>query len=198
MMKVKINSKKGLKTSLSVLVDKKTIEKKLEGKLSELQSKANLKGFRPGKVPLTVIKNQFGKALYGEVVDNVLKETCAKAIEDNKIKVAGQPKIDLKTFGEGKDLNYTIELETLPNIKLKPLDKIRAIDYEISVEKDAIEKRINEIAKNQQNFSDKQESEKANFGDLVIFDYTAMVNGKNFEEDPHCENLLVVLKYLFL
>ena len=198
MMKVKINSKKGLKTSLSVLVDKKTIEKKLEGKLSELQSKANLKGFRPGKVPLTVIKNQFGKALYGEVVDSVLKETCAKAIEDNKIKVAGQPKIDLKTFGEGKDLNYTIELETLPNIKLKPLDKIKAIDYEISIEKDVVEKRINEIAKNQQNFSDKQESEKANFGDLVIFDYTAMVNGKNFEGNEGKGVQLVLGRDLFI
>ena len=126
-MEVKINSKKGLKTILSVLVNKKTIEKKLEGKLSELQSKADLKGFRPGKVPLTVIKDRFGKAIYGEVIDTVLKETCAKAIEDNKIKVAGQPKIDLKTFGEGKDLNYIIELETLPNIKLKPLDKIKPL-----------------------------------------------------------------------
>mgnify|MGYP000844849414 FL=1 len=198
MMKVKINSKKGLKTSLSVLVDKKTIEKKLEGKLSELQSKANLKGFRPGKVPLTVIKNQFGKAIYGEVVDNVLKETCAKAIEDNKIKVAGQPKIDLKTFGEGKDLNYTIELEALPNIKLKPLDKIKAIDYEISIEKDAIEKRINEIAKNQQNFSDKQESEKANFGDLVIFDYTAMVDSKNFDGNEGKGTQLILGRDLFI
>ena len=197
-MKVKINSKKGLKTSLSVLVDKKTIEKKLEGKLSELQSKADLKGFRPGKVPLAVIKDRFGKALYGEVVDNVLKETCTKAIEDNKIKVAGQPKIDLKTFGEGKDLNYTIELETLPNIKLKPLDKIRAIDYEISVEKDVVEKRINEIAKNQQNFSDKQESEKANFGDLVIFDYTATVNGKNFEGNKGKGTQLVLGRDLFI
>jgi len=198
MMKVKINSKEGLKTSLSVLVDKKTIEKKLEGKLSELQSKADLKGFRPGKVPLAVIKDRFGKAIYGEVIDSILKETCAKAIEDNKIKVAGQPKIDLKTFGEGKDLNYTIELETLPNIKLKPLDKIKAIDYEISIEKDVIEKRINEIAKNQQNFSDKQESEKANFGDLVIFDYTAMVNGKNFEGNEGKGIQLVLGRDLFI
>jgi len=197
-MKVKINSKKRLKTSLSVLVDKKTIGKKLEGKLSELQSKADLKGFRPGKVPLAVIKDRFGKAIYSEVIDSILKETCAKAIEDNKIKVAGQPKIDLKTFGEGKDLNYTIELETLPNIKLKPLDKIRAIDYEISIEKDVIEKRINEIAKNQQNFSDKQESEKANFGDLVIFDYTAMVNGKNFEGNEGKGTQLVLGRDLFI
>jgi len=197
-MKVKINSKKGLKTSLSVLVDKKTIERKLEGKLSELQSKADLKGFRPGKVPLAVIKDRFGKAIYGEVIDGILKETCAKAIEDNKIKVAGQPKIDLKTFGEGKDLNYTIELETLPNIKLKPLDKIKATDYEISIEKDVIEKRINEIAKNQQSFSDKEESEKANFGDLVIFDYTAMVNSKNFEGNKGKGIQLVLGRDLFI
>jgi trigger factor len=132
------------------------------------------------------------------VVDSVLKETCAKAIEDNKIKVAGQPKIDLKTFGEGKDLNYTIELETLPNIKLKPLDKIKAIDYEISIEKDVVEKRINEIAKNQQNFSDKQESEKANFGDLVIFDYTAMVNSKNFEGNEGKGIQLILGRDLFI
>ena len=124
-MKVKINSKKGLKTSLSVLVDKKTIQKKLDEKLLELQSKVQLKGFRPGKVPPNVIKNQFGKAIYGEVIDGILKETSTKAIEDNKIKVAGQPKIDLKTFGEGKDLDYTIELDVLPEIKLKSLEKIQ-------------------------------------------------------------------------
>ena len=123
-MKVRVNSKKGLKASLSVLVDKKTIQKKLDEKLHELQHKVHLKGFRPGKVPTNVIKSQFGKAIYGEVIDGILKETSTKAIEDNKLKVAGQPKIDLKTFGEGKDLDYTIELETLPEIKLKPLEKI--------------------------------------------------------------------------
>ena len=124
-MKVRVNSKKGLKTSLSVLVDKKTIQKKLDEKLLELQNKVHLKGFRPGKVPTNVIKNQFGKAIYGEVIDGILKESSTKAIQDNKLKVAGQPKIDLKTFGEGKDLDYTIELETLPQITLKPLLTIK-------------------------------------------------------------------------
>ena len=74
-MKVKINSKKNLKASLSILVDKKTIEKKMDDKLIELKDKVQLKGFRPGKVPPQVIKNQFGKAVYGEVIDNLLKET---------------------------------------------------------------------------------------------------------------------------
>ena len=83
-MKVKINSKKNLKVNLSILVDKKTIQKKMDDKLIELKDKVQLKGFRPGKVPPQVIKNQFGKAIYGEVIDGLLKETSTKALEENK------------------------------------------------------------------------------------------------------------------
>ena len=197
-MKVRVNSKKGLKTSLSVLVDKKTIQKKLEEKLNELQDKVHLKGFRPGKVPQNVIKNQFGKAIYGEVIDGILKETSAKAIEENKIKVAGQPKIDLKTFGEGKDLDYTIELETLPDIKLKPLNQVKATNYEISVDENTVEKRINEIAKGQQSFENKKENEKSLKGDVVIFDYSAKIEGKNFEGNEGKNVQLVLGKDLFI
>ena len=197
-MKVRVNSKKGLKTSLSVLVDKKTIQKKLEEKLNELQNKVHLKGFRPGKVPQNVIKNQFGKAIYGEVIDGILKETSAKAIEENKIKVAGQPKIDLKTFGEGKDLDYTIELETLPDIKLKPLNQIKATNYEISVDENTVEKRINEISKGQQSFENKKENEKSLKGDVVVFDYSAKIEGKNFEGNEGKNVQLVLGKDLFI
>ena len=197
-MKVRVNSKKGLKTILSVLVDKKTIQKKLDEKLNELQHKVDLKGFRPGKVPTNVIKNQFGKAIYGEVIDGILKETSAKAIEENKIKVAGQPKIDLKTFGEGKDLDYTMELETLPEIKLKPLDKIKATDYEVLVDKNIVDKRVNEIAKGQQNFSDKKENEKSEKGDMIIFDYKAKVEGKDFEGNEGKNIQLILGRDLFI
>ena len=180
-MKVKINSRKGLKANLSVLVDKKTIQKKMDEKLNELKNKIHLKGFRPGKVPPKVIKNQFGKAIYGEVIDGILKETSTKAIEENKLKVAGQPKIDLKTFGEGKDLDYTIELETLPEIKLKPFEKIKATEYEISIEQKLVDKRIDQIAESQQDYQEKKENEKAKDGDMVIFDYKAKIEGKDFE-----------------
>ena len=191
-MKVKVTSKKGLKISLSVLVDKKTIQIKLDEKLNELKDKVHLKGFRPGKVPPKVIKDQFGKAIYGEVVDNILKETSTKAIEDNKLRVAGQPKINLKTFGEGKNLDYTIEVETLPEVKLKPLDNIKVTDYEISVDENTIKKRIDEIAKSQQNFLEKSGDEKAKKGDMVVFDYTAKIDGKSFEGGEG-KNLQIVL-----
>ena len=191
-MKVRVNSKKGLKTTLSVLVDKKTIQTKLDKKLHELQHKVHLKGFRPGKVPPNVIKNQFGKAIYGEVIDSILKESSAKAIQDNKLKVAGQPKIDLKTFGEGKDLDYTIELETLPEIKLKPLESFKITDYDISIDQNTIDKRIDEIAKGQQNFVEKKENEKSENGDMVVFDYKAKSDGKDFEGNEG-KNIQIIL-----
>ena len=113
-MKIEVQNKKGLTTVLSIVIDKKIIQEKLDKKLSQLPSEVSLKGFRPGKVPPSVIKSQFGKAIYGEVIDKMLQETSNKALVEKKIKAAGQPKIDLKTFGEGKDLNYTIEVESLP------------------------------------------------------------------------------------
>ena len=97
-MKVTVNSKKGLKVVLEVIVEKQLIKNKITEKFEELKQKVNLKGFRPGKVPTHVLKRQFGKAVYGEILDKILKETSKQAIEEKKIKVAGEPKIDLKTF----------------------------------------------------------------------------------------------------
>ena len=88
-MKVEIQSKKGLRTILSIVVDKKTIELKINQRLSELQKEVALKGFRPGKVPQSVIKSQFGKSIYGEVIDMVLRETSTKAISEKKNKSSG-------------------------------------------------------------------------------------------------------------
>ena len=197
-MKVTVDSKKGLKTNLKVFVDKKTIEEKIDIRLSELSKTINLKGFRPGKVPVDVIKRQFGKAVYGEVLEKILKETSTKAIEEKKIKVAGQPKLDLKSYGEGKDLNYTLEIDELPSVKLKSLENIKFTDYEINVSEEETKKRINEISKNQNNFIDKNEKEVSQNGDLVVFDYNATVNSKNFEGGEGKNTQLVLGKNLFI
>ena len=180
-MKVEIQSQKGLRTVLSVVVDKKFIQEKIKERLSQLQKEVALKGFRPGKVPTSVIKSQFGKSVYGEVIDKVLRETSTKAISEKKLKVAGQPKIDLKQFGEGKDLNYELQIDCLPSIKLSPLNRFKANEYKIKIEKKIIEKKLNEIAEQNKTFLDKKDNEKAIIGDQVVFDYSATVDGKKFE-----------------
>ena len=180
-MKVQVQSKKGLKTTLSIIVDKAEIKKKLENRLLELQNQIDLKGFRKGKVPPLVIKNQFGKAIYGEVIDKVLKESTTKAIQDKKLKVAGQPKIDLKTFGEGKDLNFELQLDLLPEIKLKNIENYKALDYSVKVSKDVLDERLENLSKEYKTFEDKKIDTKSELGDQVIFNYQATVDNKEFE-----------------
>ena len=197
-MKVTVQSKKGLKTNLKVFVNKKTIDEKINLRLNELSKTVNIKGFRPGKVPANVLKRQFGKVVYGEVLEKILKETSTKAIEEKKIKVAGQPKLDLKSYGEGKDLNYTLEINALPSIKLQSLDRINFTDYEIQVTENETKKRIDEIAKNQNNFKDKNENETAKNDDLVFFDYNATIEGKNFEGGNGKNTQIVLGKDLFI
>ena len=197
-MKVEVQSKKGLRTVLSVIVDKKTIQNKLNERLVELQKEVSLKGFRPGKVPPKVIKSQFGKSVYGEVIDKILRETSTKAIDEKKIKGAGQPKIDLKTFGEGKDLNYELQIDSLPEIILKPFDKYKATEFKVKVEEKIINQKLDELSKQNKQFEDKNDEEKAKIGDQVIFDYSATVDGNKFEGSEGKGVQLELGKDLFL
>ena len=197
-MKIEVQSKKGLRTILSVVVDKKTIQLKMDERLNELQKEVALKGFRPGKVPSSVIKSQFGKSIYGEVIDKVLKETSSKAISEKKLKVAGQPKIDLKQFGEGKDLNYELQIDCLPEVKLKSLDKFKATDYKILIEKKIIEEKLKELADQNKNFDSKKDNEKSIIGDQVIFDYSATVDGNKFDGSDGKNVQIELGKDLFL
>ena len=197
-MKVEVKSKKGLRTVLSVIVDKKSIKTKMEEKLSELQKEVTLKGFRPGKVPPAVIKSQFGKSIYGEVVDKILRETSSKAIDEKKLKVAGQPKIDLKQFGEGKDLNYELQIDCLPSVTLKSFDKFKATNFKVKIEDKIVEEKLKEIANQNKQFEDKNENEKAVNGDQVIFDYSATVDGNKFEGSEGKGVQLELGKDLFL
>ena len=196
-MKVTIQNKKGLSKDLKIFVEKKIIDNHLNEKYSEVSKTVQLKGFRPGKVPKEVLKRQFGKAIFGEVLDKILKETSAKALSENKIKPAGQPKIDLKTFGENKDLEYIISVTELPKIDLKPIETIKVDEYEVKIDKKEVDKRIEDIAKNQKNFKENENAIAKN-GDLVSFDYKAKVDGKDFKGNEGKNTQLEIGKDLFI
>ena len=197
-MKVQVQSKKGLKTTLSIIIDKAEIKKKLDDRLLELQNEIDLKGFRKGKVPPLVIKNQFGKAIYGDVIDKILKESTTKAIQDKKLKIAGQPKIDLKTFGEGKDLNFELQLDLLPEIKLKSFEKYEVSDYSVKVSKEILDERLENLSKEYKTFEDKKNETKSELGDQVIFNYQATVDNKEFEGGKGKDVAIELGKDLFL
>jgi len=144
------------------------------------------------------LRRQFGQAIFGEVLDKILKDTTTKALTENKIKPAGQPKIDLKTFGEDKDLEYIISVTELPKIDLKSLNNLKVDEYEVLVDKKEVEKRISEIAKNQKNFIEVDPAKVANEGDLVTFDYKATIDGKDFKGSEGKNTQLEIGRDLFI
>ena len=197
-MKVTVENKKGLTKDVKVFVDKKTMNSYMDAKYEEIKGTVNLKGFRPGKVPREILKRQFGKAVFNEVLDKVLKDTSTKALEENKIKPAGQPKLDLKTYGEDKELEYVMSVTELPKIDIKSIANIKFDDYSVKIDENETDKRIKDIAKNQPNFKDAPEDTKAREGDLVIFDYTATVDDKPFKGNEGKNTQLTLGKDLFL
>ncbi len=197
-MKVTVENKKGLNKDLKVFIDKKTISSYMDEKYEEVKNTVTLKGFRPGKVPKEILKKQFGQAIFGEVLDKVLKDTSTKALKENKIKPAGQPKIDLKTYGEDKDLEYVISVTELPKIDIKILKDIKFDEYKVKIDSKETEKRIQEIAKSQKSFEDVDPAKIANEGDLVVFDYKATVDGKEFKGNEGKNTQLEIGKDLFI
>jgi trigger factor len=170
----------------------------MDAKYDEIKGTVNLKGFRPGKVPKEVLKRQFGKAVFGEVLDKVLKETSTKALEENKIKPAGQPKLDLKTYGEDKELEYVLSVTELPKVDVKSIENIKYDQYSVKIDDSETDKRIKEIAKNQPNFKEASPETIAKEGDLVTLDYQATIDGKEFKGSEGKNTQLTLGKDLFL
>jgi trigger factor len=197
-MKVTVENIKGLNKDIKVFIDKKTMSNYMDEKYEEIKGTVNLKGFRPGKVPKEILKRQFGKAIFSEVLDKVLKETSTKALDENKIKPAGQPKLDLKTYGEDKELEYVLSVTELPKIDIKDIANIKFDEYTVKIDVSETDKRINEIAKNQPNFKEASPETKATDGDLVAFDYNATVDGQPFKGSEGKNTQLTLGKDLFL
>jgi len=197
-MKVTIENKKGLNKDIKVFIDKKTMNIYMDEKYEEIKGTVSIKGFRPGKVPKEVLKRQFGKVIFGEVLDKVLKDTSVKALEDNKIKPAGQPKLDLKTYGEDKDLEYVMSVTELPKVELKSVENIKFNEYSVKIDSSETDKRIKDIAKNQNNYKDVPDEVKAVDQNLVVFDYKATIDGKDFTGGEGKNTQLILGKDLFI
>ena len=197
-MKVTIENKKGLGKDIKVIVDKKTMNNYLEERYEEIRKNYTLKGFRPGKAPREVLKRQFGEAIMGEVLDKVLKDTSTKALEENKIRPATQPKIDLKKYGEGKELEYVMSVTVLPEVDTKQLQNIKFDEYTVKIDKKHTDERIKQIAKSQNNFKDAEANHKSVTGNLVVFDYEATSEGKKFKGNEGKSTQLILGRDLFI
>ena len=130
-MQITQTKQEDLKREFIVTMMPAEIDAKINERLEELGKTIKMPGFRPGKVPLTLLKSKYGKAVMGEVLEGAVNDSTVKAINENNLRPAMRPKIEVKTFDEAKGLEYTMAIELLPEIKLMDvaglkLDKLTA------------------------------------------------------------------------
>ncbi|HEU4839670.1 MAG TPA: trigger factor [Micavibrio sp.] len=145
-MQVKDIKSEGLKVELEVTVPANDIKKTQEARLKEVGKTAKLPGFRPGKVPMKMLEQKYGRAVMGEVLELVVNNASAKALKEKDIRPAMQPKIEVKEFDEGKDLVFKMELEKLPTIEVMDLKGVKLTRPVAKVDQKQVDETLDRLA----------------------------------------------------
>ena len=180
-MAVKQILSEGLKREFEVIITNLEINKLVEEKLDNIAKEANLPGFRPGKVPVSVVKNRFGKQVLGEVVresvDNATKDT----MEKNKLTASSQPKIEIISFEEGQDLKAKLSVEIMPEFEIPDLSSLEIIRQTVKISDKEIDDAVEKIAKENIGTKTIEKDRPAKKGDTVVIDFLGKVDGVPFE-----------------
>jgi trigger factor len=170
-MQVKKLKHDGLNYELEVTVRANDIDKRIDERLEEVGKTLRLPGFRPGKVPLPILKQRYGKAVLGDVLELTVNDSTAKALEKEGLRPALQPKIEVKTFGEGEDLTYTVAVEVLPEFKITDLKKLSLEKPVAEPEDKTIDESLDRIASQNSETEIVTEDRKTKKGDIAVINF---------------------------
>ncbi|MDG2018393.1 MAG: trigger factor [Porticoccaceae bacterium] len=175
-MQVSIESSKGLERQVKVSIPAEKVDSEVLQRLQKATKTVSIKGFRKGKVPLKVVKQQYGKAVRQEVMGEVVNSSFYEAIKQEDLKPVGQPKIDGIVDNPGQDLEYTATFEVYPEVKLAGLSKVSIARPVADINSDDLEKMI-DVLRNQQASFDETDK-PAEDGDKVNIDFVGTLRGK--------------------
>ncbi len=171
----------GLKRAWSVIVPAADIDARREKRLAEITRTANIPGFRPGKVPVGVIKKRYGSAVMAEVLEESVNGATQQVMTDRGLRPAVQPKVDVVSIDEGKDLAFNVEVELLPEIKLPDFGAIELTRMKAVPEEEAIIKALTEIATRNADLVAIDEVRPSVKGDILGVDFVGKIDGIAFE-----------------
>ncbi len=187
---VSVQSTGALERRMEVAVPAARIEKEVDERLRTVSRTARLKGFRPGKAPLKVIRQQFGSQIHREVVSELLRSSFAEAVTERKLNPAGGPRIEPISVGEGEDLRYTAIFEVFPEVTVKGLESIEIERPVASVTEEDIDAMIESLRKQRPNW--KLAGRGSRTGDRVTIDFVGTIDGVPFDGGKG-ENVAIVL-----
>jgi len=178
-MKVTVNRGEGLACELVISLPAEAIELKMAQRLQEAAKKVRLDGFRPGKVPMRLVKDRFGKAVRTEIISEQIENAYFKAIEQEKVKPAGFPEIEITQDKAGKDLEFKAKIELFPEIEVKNADKIKIERPVAAVTDEDFEAMLETLRKQHTDW--KVVDRKAKNEDRVTIDFKGFIDDKPFE-----------------
>lgn len=188
-MQVTETLSEGLKREYKVVVPAAELDAKVNARLDELKDRVQIRGFRPGKVPVAHLKRMYGRATMAEVIEATVRDANNQIVTEHGFKLAADPKVTLPTeegaiqqLIDGKaDLDYTMALEIVPPIKLADFKTIKLTRLTTDVTDAEVEEGLQRIADTNKLFTTKAEGEKAAQGDRVTISYKGTINGEAFE-----------------
>ncbi|MBT8417287.1 MAG: trigger factor [Silicimonas sp.] len=182
-MQVTETQNEGLKRGYKLIVTAQELDAKVNEKLAEAAPEIEMKGFRKGRVPMALLKKQFGPRLLGEAMQESVDGAMSKHFEDSGDRPAMQPKVEMTNddWKEGDDVEVAMSYEALPDIGDIDLSKIKLEKLVVKADDMAVEEALGNLAENAQNFEDRKKTAKAKDGDQVVIDFVGKVDGEAFE-----------------
>ncbi|MBQ8481287.1 MAG: trigger factor [Alphaproteobacteria bacterium] len=180
-MNVKEGKSKGLNKKYTVTIAAADFAAAVDKKLSSVAKNIKLPGFRAGKAPKSMIEQKYRPSVLGEVLDDMIRDASNKVIEDNKLRPAVTPDIKIEKFEDGKDIEFTIETEVLPEITLGDFSKISLKKYTAKVPAEEIEKAVKYMADSRRDTVKIEKDRAAKKGDVAVIDFVGSIDGKEFK-----------------
>jgi trigger factor len=189
-MQVSVESISKLERRMQVQVPAERVTKEIAARLQKLSRTARLNGFRPGKAPIKVIRQQFGQQVHREVIGELLQSSFAEAVTEKQLSPAGSPRIEPQSVDEGQDLKYVATFEVFPEVALQPLEMLELDRVTAEVTESDIDAMIERLRKQQMKYS--PVTRAAASGDKITIDFLGKIGGAEFAGGKG-ENIAIVL-----
>ena len=183
-MQVTETLNEGLKRAYSIKLTADELDTKVNEKLHEAQPDVEMKGFRKGKVPIALLKRQFGQRILGEAMQETIDGAMSKHFEDSGDRPAMQPNVEMQNrekWKEGEDVEVSLTYETLPSIPDVDFSKIKLQKLVVKSDKAAVDEALDNLAASANDYKDRKKGSKAKDGDQVVIDFVGTVDGEKFD-----------------
>jgi len=178
-MQVSVETTTGLERRLTIAVPAANVDEKVNQKLAEVAKTAKINGFRKGKIPLKVVKQQYGEAARQEVASDMINASYMDAIKQESVRPAGYPQIEVNSLEEGKDLEYVATIEVYPEVSIGDFSDYEVKRLNAEINEADVDATIEKLREQQASFAVVERA--ADFGDQVTIDFVGTKDGEEFE-----------------